>query len=115
MFEVGRVCLKIAGRDAGKIAIVVEKLKDNNVLIDGNVRRRKCNVIHLEPSSKTIDIKKGASTADVHKAMSASKLKVEDVKKVKRSPRKEVDKKVKKKEKPKKEVKKKKGSKKDGK
>ena len=93
MFEVGRVCIKIAGRDAGKIAVVVEKLKDGLVLVDGNVRRRKCNINHLEPSEKEIKIKKGASTADVHKAMSSSKLKVEEKKKVKRSPKKQIEKK----------------------
>jgi len=93
MFEVGRVCIKIAGRDAGKIAIVVDTLKDNWILIDGNVRRRKCNIKHLEPAEKIIKIKKGASTLEVHKAMSTSKIKVEEKKKVKRSPKKAVEKK----------------------
>lgn len=89
MYEVGRICLKIAGRDAGKTAIVVEKIKDNLVLIDGNVRRRKCNTAHLEPTEGTLKITKGASTTEVHKAMSTAKLKVEEIKKVKRSPKKE--------------------------
>jgi len=44
MFEIGRVCVKIAGRDAGKTAIVVDKASGERVLIDGNVRRRKCNI-----------------------------------------------------------------------
>ncbi len=49
MTEVGTVCLKIAGRDAGMKAVVVEKLDKEFVLIDGQVRRRKCNIKHLEP------------------------------------------------------------------
>ena len=93
MFEIGKICIKIAGRDAGKIAIVVDKLDKNHVLIDGNVRRRKCSLLHLEPSEKTLKIKKGASTSEVHKAMQSSKLKVEVFKKVKRSPKKDTSKK----------------------
>lgn len=92
MFKVGTVCIKIAGRDAGNIAIVVDKVDKNHVLIDGNVRRRKCNINHLEPSEKTIKIKKGASTSETHKAMSAAKIKVKEKKKVKRSPKKKEEK-----------------------
>ncbi len=77
MFEVGRVCVKIAGRDAGKTAVVVDNLSEENILIDGNVRRRKCNAKHLEPLKDVLKIKKGASTSEVHKAMHAAKIKVE--------------------------------------
>jgi large subunit ribosomal protein L14e len=85
MIDVGRVCIKLAGRDAGKIAVVVEKIDDKFVLIDGNVRRRKCNISHLEPTEKEVSLKKGAKTEDVHKAMSAADLVVEGKKKVKRT------------------------------
>ena len=88
MIEVGRVCVKIAGRDAGQTAVVVDVMKDGYVLIDGNVRRKKCNVKHLEPLKDVLKIKKGATTIDVHKAMIASKMKVVETKKVKRSPKK---------------------------
>ena len=95
MFEIGRVCIKIAGRDAGQTAIIIENLKDNYVLIDGNVRRRKCNVSHLEPLDEVIKVKKGASTEEVHKAMSATKIKVIEKKKVKKSPKKKAEEKKK--------------------
>tara|TARA_B100000315_G_C14251826_1_gene440108 strand:- start:232 stop:573 length:342 start_codon:yes stop_codon:yes gene_type:complete len=72
----GRVCIKTAGKDAGKIAIIVEKIDDTYVLIDGNVKRKKCNVKHLHPTEKVLDIKKSASTAEVHKAMTSQKLEV---------------------------------------
>ncbi len=85
MFEVGQVCIKISGRDAGNTAIIVDKLDNNYVLIDGNVRRRKCNISHLEPLKDKIKIKKGASTIDVKKAMITAKIKVIEKKKVKRS------------------------------
>jgi large subunit ribosomal protein L14e len=68
MFEVGRLCVKIAGRDAGKKCVVVDILEKNYVLIDGLTRRRKCNIAHLEPLKETIDIKKKACPEDVIKA-----------------------------------------------
>jgi large subunit ribosomal protein L14e len=69
MFEVGKICLKIAGRDAGKLAVIVDILDENTVLIDGEVRRRKCNLRHLEPINKKVDIKKNANHNDVLKAL----------------------------------------------
>jgi large subunit ribosomal protein L14e len=61
MIEVGRLCVKIAGRDAGGKCVIVDVLDDKFVTIDGNVRRRKCNVAHLEPTKDIIKISKGAS------------------------------------------------------
>ncbi len=58
MFTVGRVCLKKAGRDAGKCCVVIEDLENGYVTIDGQTRRKKCNVEHLEPTQKTVKIGK---------------------------------------------------------
>ena len=69
MIDIGRICVKIAGRDAGLRCVVVEILDNNYVLIDGETRRRKCNIVHLEPLDKSVDLKKGASHADVAKAV----------------------------------------------
>ncbi|MBW3001744.1 50S ribosomal protein L14e [Candidatus Woesearchaeota archaeon] len=65
MIEIGRLCIKTAGRDAGKKCVIVEILDERFVLIDGETRRKKCNQLHLEPLKDKIDIKKGASHADV--------------------------------------------------
>jgi len=65
MIEIGRICLKIAGRDAGKKCVVVDILDSNFVLVDGETRRRKCNIAHLEPLDQTLDIKKGDDHAKV--------------------------------------------------
>ena len=81
MLEVGRVCLKTAGRDAGKFAVVVEVLDDTYVMIDGNVRRKKCNINHLEPTAQKLELKKKASTEDVREAMKKAELKVVEKKK----------------------------------
>lgn len=76
MIEVGRVCIKIAGRNAGSHCVVVDRVDDNFVLIDGNVKRKKCNIRHLEPLDMVLKIKKGASTSSVHDAMKDAKIKV---------------------------------------
>ena len=69
MIEVGRLCVKIAGRDAGKKAVIIDILDDNYVLIDGETRRRKCNILHIEPLSQKMDIKKNASHDEVSKSL----------------------------------------------
>ena len=76
MIEIGRVCIKIAGRNAGNHCVVVDRVDDNFVLVDGNVKRKKCNIKHLEPMDLVLKIKKGASTSSVHDAMKGAKLKV---------------------------------------
>ena len=81
MIEIGRICLKLAGRDGGREAVIVDILDNNFVLIDGNVRRRKCNILHLEPTSKKIDIKKGASHEEVKKEFVKLELPVWETKK----------------------------------
>ncbi len=67
MFEVGRLCVKLAGRDAGKKCVIVDIIDSRFVMIDGETRRRKCNLSHLEPLTEMIKIKKGAD----HKAVAA--------------------------------------------
>lgn len=81
MLEVGRIVMKIAGRDAGKVGAVIDVLDDNYVLLDGEVRRRKCNINHLEPLEKTIEVKKNATHADVLKALGIKEEKKKTAKK----------------------------------
>ena len=69
MITIGRVCVKTAGRDAGKKCVVVEVMDKNFVMITGETRRRKCNIDHLEPLDTTLPIKVGASDAAVEKAL----------------------------------------------
>jgi large subunit ribosomal protein L14e len=65
MIEIGRLCVKIAGRDAGKKCLIVDIVDENHVLIDGETRRRKCNVNHLELLEQVVKIKKGASHEEI--------------------------------------------------
>ena len=108
MFEIGRLCVKIAGRDAGKKCVVIDVLKENYVLIDGLTRRRKCNITHLEPLKEKIDLKKNASAEDVKKAFKKlgmeiiakkskkSSARPKKVKKIKKSVEEKAEKKAKK-------------------
>ena len=66
-YNVGRMCVKIAGRDAGATCVVVDTVDEHTVLVDGQTRRRKCNTCHLEALSNVLPIKKGASHSDVEK------------------------------------------------
>jgi large subunit ribosomal protein L14e len=73
MFEVGRVCLKTAGREAGKYCVIVKKVDENFVMVTGpksltKVKRRRCNINHLEPITESISIKSDASDTEVLKA-----------------------------------------------
>jgi large subunit ribosomal protein L14e len=65
MFDVGRMCLKIAGRDAGMKCVVVEVIDERYVLIDGMTRRRKCNLLHLEPLEQVLELESNASHGTV--------------------------------------------------
>lgn len=59
IFDVGRVCMKIAGREASRYCVIVEKGKDF-VIITGpktitGVKRRRCNVSHLEATEHVLE------------------------------------------------------------
>ena len=76
--------MKIAGRDAGQLCVVVDVLDHKYVLIDGDVRRRKCNFEHLEFLGQEVKIKKGADTEEVRKALTSLGLKLKETKKGKK-------------------------------
>ncbi|NOZ81971.1 MAG: 50S ribosomal protein L14e [Candidatus Micrarchaeota archaeon] len=59
MIEPGRVCVKIAGREAGRCCVVLEVQEDGKfALVHGpGVRKRRCNVLHLEPLAEKIEPK----------------------------------------------------------
>ncbi|MFW9851538.1 MAG: 50S ribosomal protein L14e [Candidatus Thorarchaeota archaeon] len=78
--QVGRIIVKTDGREAGKKAVIVDLINQNYVLITGpksitTVRRRKCNIKHLEPTDKVLAIKRDASDEEVIAAVEKDKLK----------------------------------------
>ena len=80
MIEIGRLCLKTAGRDAGCKCIIIDILDEHYVLIDGETRRRKCNILHLEPMKDVVKIKKGASHDSLKSELKKLDIEVRDAK-----------------------------------
>ncbi len=78
--EIGRICVKLLGREAGKKCVVVDVADKNFVVITGpkgvtGVKRRRTNINHVEPTQDTIEINRGATDEEVTKALkSAGKL-----------------------------------------
>ena len=77
--EIGRICVKLAGREAGRKCVIVDIIDDNFVLITGpkeltGVKRRRVNIKHIEPLDKTIEIRKGADDKEVLDAIKAAGL-----------------------------------------
>jgi len=75
--EVGRICVKLAGREAGRKCVIVDIIDKSFVLITGpknvtGIKRRRSNVGHIEPLPDKIDIKRGASDEEVMEALKAS-------------------------------------------
>jgi len=79
IIEVGRICVKTRGREAGKKCVIVDIIDENYVLVTGpkdvsGVKRRRVNILHIEPTDKKININKGASDEDVKKALEEAGL-----------------------------------------
>ncbi|ARM75830.1 50S ribosomal protein L14e [Acidianus manzaensis] len=77
--EIGRICVKTRGKDAGKKCVIADILDDNFVLITGpkkisGIKRKRANILHLEPTDKKIDIQKGASDDDIEKKIQEANL-----------------------------------------
>ncbi len=75
--EIGRICVKILGREAGHKCIIVDLIDKNFVLITGpkavtGIKRRRVNINHIEPTEGKININRGANEEDVVKALEAA-------------------------------------------
>ncbi|RLI37664.1 50S ribosomal protein L14e [Candidatus Bathyarchaeota archaeon] len=72
--EVGRICVKVAGREAGRRCVIVDIIDKNFVLVTGpksitGVKRRRANIKHLKPTEKKIKIRRRAADEEVIKAL----------------------------------------------
>lgn len=78
--EVGRICVKILGREAGKKCVIVDLVDKNYVLVTGpkavtEIKRRRANISHLEPTNEKIEINRGATDEEITEALkTAGKL-----------------------------------------
>ena len=72
--DVGRICVKLLGREAGKKCIVVDIIDKNFVLVTGpkqlnGVKRRRVNISHIEPTDRKVSIGRGESDEELMKAL----------------------------------------------
>lgn len=72
--EVGRLCIKHAGRECCTKCIIVDVMDKSYVLVTGpkkitGLKRRRVNINHLMPTEDKIEIKRGASDDEVAEAL----------------------------------------------
>jgi len=77
--EVGRLCYKVRGHEAGRKCVIVDIIDENLVLVTGpkqltGVKRRRVNIKHIAPLDRAISISKGASDEEVLKALQEAGL-----------------------------------------
>jgi len=75
--DIGRICVKLSGREAGGKCVIIDVVDKSFVFITGpkkvtGVRRRRVNINHVEPLQDKIEIKRGASDEDVSEALKAA-------------------------------------------
>ncbi len=68
--EVGRICVKLAGRETGKKCVIVDVMDKSFVLVTGpkkltGVKRKRANINHLLALQDKLDIKRGATDEEV--------------------------------------------------
>jgi len=68
--EIGQVCIKTRGREAGARVVVLSRAKEGKVLVDGpKAKRRQCNIMHLFPTNDKVKVKEEAPHAEVVKVL----------------------------------------------
>ncbi len=70
---VGTVCMKVAGRESGGICTVIKPVDKTFVMVTGpklvtGIKRRRCNIEHLEPTEIKLDIKEDAVDEEIIEA-----------------------------------------------
>ena len=79
LYEIGRICVKTMGREAGSLCVVIEKKDESYVLVTGprqlsGVKRRNCNIRHLEPLETMLTIAADADDEAIEKAIEEAGL-----------------------------------------
>ncbi|MFA4907605.1 MAG: 50S ribosomal protein L14e [archaeon] len=76
LLEIGRVCLKSAGRKAGTKVVIVDFTEKGEPVIEGEtVKRKKANARHIFPTDKKIGISKAASREEIVRQLKQVQLK----------------------------------------
>ncbi len=80
MIEIGRLCIKTAGRDSGKKAVIIDILDDTYVIVGGQTRRKKCNIRHLELLDSVLKVGKNSSREEIAEEMKKAGINVKEKK-----------------------------------
>ena len=75
--EVGRICVKLAGRETGRKCVIIDVMDKSFVLITGpkkvtGVKRRRVNINHVKSLQDRIEIPRGASDDEVNAILEAA-------------------------------------------
>jgi large subunit ribosomal protein L14e len=75
--EIGRICVKLAGRESGKKCVIVDVMDKSFVLVTGpkkvtGVKRKRVNINHIQVLQERLDIKRGASDEEVTSTLEAA-------------------------------------------
>ena len=76
--DVGRICVKLKGREAGNRCVIVDVIDRNYVIVTGppettGVRRRRVNMSHLQPLDEVVGISRNASDEETARLLSQQK------------------------------------------
>jgi large subunit ribosomal protein L14e len=68
--DVGRICVKLKGREAERRCVIIDVVDRNYVIVTGppevtGVRRRRVNMSHLQPLDEVIEISRNASDEEI--------------------------------------------------
>jgi large subunit ribosomal protein L14e len=75
--EVGRICVKMAGRESGRKCVIVDVMDKSFVVVTGpkkvtGVKRRRVNINHVAPLEDIVQVKRGASDEEVTQVLEAA-------------------------------------------
>jgi large subunit ribosomal protein L14e len=75
--EVGRICMKTAGRENGMKCVIVDVMDKSFALITGpkaltGVKRKRVNLSHIMPLEGKIDLKRGATDDEVTASLTST-------------------------------------------
>jgi large subunit ribosomal protein L14e len=75
--EIGRICIKQAGREQGKKCVIVDTMDKSFILVTGpknltGVKRRRVNLEHMSVLEDKVEVRRGASDEEVTQALEAA-------------------------------------------
>ncbi len=75
LMDIGRVCRIVRGKHSGADCVIVDIEGKGIVTVDGeDIKRKKANIMHLEPLPVVLKIKKGVKKEELLKALAKADL-----------------------------------------